>query len=314
MSLPDFMLTGTEVSRSPGAHAHALTVLDVGPGVGTGDDRPEQPPPPFVTGVFNDMPAETYFAIEAISQSGAGKILKSPMHYITDRRKQKPPTETMIFGSAVHAGVLEPETFAQRVVVAPEFNKRTTVGKIGWESFRQANAGKITLTVDDYHRAQRCIDAVLSHPGARRMLDGAIVETSLFWIDGKYKVPCKARLDIRSHGGITDLKTTADASPEEFAKSIANYGYTIQSAHYFSGAEHTLDATPEFFIFIAVESQEPHAVALYQMPSNGILVGAHKMNIALERYAAALAAGRWDGYPATIETITLPRWATTLNV
>lgn len=275
---------------------------------GIAERRPE-----FVPGVFYGMPAEDYHAIEGMSSSGSGKMLKSPAHFRLMRTRPNQPTPTMQFGTAVHEGTLEPDSFAARVVAAPEVNKRTKDGKADFFAFAEANAGRIILSTDDFARAQHCIEAVRSHPGAIRLLAGAEIETSLFWIDGKYKVPCKARIDIRSHGGITDLKTTSDASPEDFAKSIANFGYMRQAAHYFSGHEHALDRTPEFFAFIAVESVEPYAVACYEMPSNGILAGAHEMDIVLERYAAALAAGRWPGYPETIETITLPRWATSFN-
>lgn len=269
--------------------------------------------PPFVAGVFEDMPFNTYRAIEAMSQSGARKILKTPLHYVFDRDHPSEPTDSMQFGTAVHCGVLEPDAFQARVAAAPKVDKRTNAGKAAWAEFCLGSVGKVILSPDDFDRVRRCADAVHAHPAARELLAGATIETSLFWTDARYKVPSKGRLDIRNHGGIVDLKTTKDASPEEFAKSIANFGYDVQGAHYFSGCEHLLDATPEFFVIIAVESEEPHAVACYAMPSNGILAGAHKMNLALERYARALESGRWEGYPDTIETITLPRWATTFN-
>jgi exodeoxyribonuclease VIII len=263
----------------------------------------------FVVGVFDGMPFDQYRAIEAMSQSGAQKINRSPLHFRIARDAPSAPSDAMLFGTAVHDGVLEPEHFAARVCMAPDVNRRTNAGREAWADFLAANAGRIVLAREDFDCARRCIDAVLDHPAASRLLEGARREVSLFWIDGKYRVPCKARLDILNHGGIGDVKTTRDASPEEFAKSIANYGYDIQAANYFSGHEHLLNATPDFFVFVTVESEAPHAVACYELGSASILAGARKMDAALERYARALKLGRWEGYPATIERIDTPPWA-----
>lgn len=272
-------------------------------------------PPSRALGVVHGMSFNDYRAVEALSQSGARKILRSPLHYKIDRDQPSEPTAAMRFGSAVHCGVLEPDDFDARVCCAPKVDRRTTVGKAEWADFLALSNGKAVLDADEYARARGCVEAVRAHPSAKRLLENAQTEVSIFWTDQHFKVPCKARLDARNPQRIiVDLKTTQDASPEAFAKSIANFGYTLQAAHYFSGAEHVLDETPQAFVIIAVESEPPHAVACYQMPSNGILAGAHQMDIALERYARALETGTFCGYPETIESIRLPRWATTFDL
>ena len=279
-------------------------------------------------GIYYGMPAEQYHRVEAMSASGAKKMLRSPQHYKLMRDTPSEPTDAMQFGTAVHAGVLEPDTFAQVVICEPSDAPRRptsaqlrakkpspeTIDAIAfWQEFNRASIGKIVLSAEDHARALNCIAAVRAHPAAQKLLDGAAIETSVFWRDGRYGVPCKSRRDIVSHGGISDLKTCADASPEAFARSIATFLYHCQAAAYFSGHEHVCNETPRFFCLIAVESDPPHGVAVYSLPSNAILAGAHLWNIALERYAEALASGQYPGYPQTIETITLPKWATTFN-
>lgn len=268
--------------------------------------------PEFVPGVFDKMPAETYHAIEAMSSGGVRKMLQSPAHYRLMRTTANAPTPAMQFGTVVHAGVLEPDTLASVAVAAPvwQFDGRTKDGKAERAEFAATVGGRICLDALAFDRARRCIDAVLAHPGARALLDGAEVEKSFFWNDARYGVPCKARWDIRSRDGIAaDLKTTTDASRDGFARTIASFLYHAQAAHYCSAAEHLLDASPEGFVFIAVESEPPHAVACHALDGAAILAGMHHCNIALGRYADALASGRWQGYPDTIETIALPRWA-----
>jgi len=265
--------------------------------------------PDFVPGVQPDMPASTYHAIEAMSASGAKKMLQSPKHYRLMRDEPGTPSPAMQFGTVVHCGILEPLHMNARVAVAPDCDKRTKAGKETWSEFL-ANAGnRIVLTAAELTRAQRCIDAVREHPAAQQLLAGAAVEVSLFWNDGKYHVPCKARFDARNHGGVIDVKTCSDASPEQFARDCARFLYHVQAAHYYSGAEHALNATPEFFALICVESEPPHAVACYELDMPALRAGAHLANIALARYADALAAGAWPGYPDAIQVLHLPRYA-----
>lgn len=255
------------------------------------------------------MPAEDYHREEALSASGAKKILRSPRHFRTWRDEPSRASDAMDFGSAVHCGVLEPDTIEERIVRAPDINKRTKDGKAEWVLFQSQNCGKIILSGEDYARAIACVESVRSHPAARRLLDGAEVEVSLFWRDGLYKTPSKARYDIWSHGGITDLKTTVDASPDGFGRQIASYLYHVQGAHYWSGAEHAMHVSPQFFAFIAVESEAPHAVGVYTLPKEALMAGARLMDEAHARYKRASEAGQWPGYGDTIQPIQLPRWA-----
>ena len=264
--------------------------------------------PPFVPGVFDDMPAAVYHAIEAMSSGGVKKMLRSPAHYRLMRDTPNEPTAAMQFGTAVHEGVLEPDTFANRILRAPDFDRRTKDGKAGAEAFAAAAGTRIVLAPADHDRARRCVDAVLAHPGARALLSGAQVERSVFWYDAKYRVPCKARFDIFNRG-IADLKTTGDASKEAFARTIASFLYHAQAAHYYSGAEHALDASPDFFAFIAVESDLPHGVAVYRLGAPSLLAGRDEVDEALARYRTALESGLWPAYPPTIDQINVPRWA-----
>jgi exodeoxyribonuclease VIII len=280
-------------------------------------------------GLYPTMPAEAYHSIEAMSSGGAKKILKSPAHYKLMRTKKNEPTPAMQFGTVTHTGVLEPHRFALSCISVPDdAPKRPTSAQRNarkpsletlesidfWEGFDKASAGRIVLSASDFARARRTIDAVLSHRGARALLDGATVEESVFWRDERYGVPCKARFDARNHGGLIDLKSTQDASPEDFARDAAKYLYHSQAAHYSYGAEATFGKTPEFFAFIAAETDEPHGVACYALPENALHMGRHLMARAMGRYAHALSVGEFQSYPDTIETLRLPAYALKFDV
>ncbi len=267
---------------------------------------------PFIAGFFSDMSADHYHKVEAMSTGGAKAIIRSPQHYKLMRDTPKDPTPAMQFGTAVHCGVLQPEL--ELVIKAPEINKRTKDGKAEWDAFLAEHGDhKIILSIDDWERAGNCIAAVRAHPMASKLLDGADVEESLFWIDGKYQVPRKVRWDARKLGGITDLKTTTDASPEAFGRACASFMYHVQEANYREAAEAVLNESPKFFAFVVVESEPPHAVACYHLPPEAVRVGQGWMDVALERYAKALQTGKYPGYPETIEQVPFPRWALRIN-
>lgn len=260
------------------------------------------------------VPAAEYHAHPALSSHGAMRLLRSPAHYLAAQQTPREPTAAQAFGTAVHAGVLEPATFDQAVARAPDVDKRTKDGKAAWQEFQAAHADAVILSADDYDRARRAIDAVNAHPAAAALLAGAQTETSLFWHDAQYGIDRKARLDLWSQNIVGDLKTCADASPDAFARSAAQWLYHVQGSWYFDAAEECFDRTPDAFVFICVESEAPHAVAVYALPSAALLAGQRLCGVAMERYAAAQKSGQWPGYPETISTLKFPAWALRFDI
>lgn len=268
--------------------------------------------PAFQPGRHYDLAAEDYHAVDALSSSGIKVLLRSPAHFVTNRAQPSEPTPSMQFGSAVHMGVLEPEQFERRVIEAPKFDRRTTAGKAGYVEWQAQTVGKLSFDPETFEHINRCIDAIRSHDGAMRLIDGVgMAELSLMWTDAQYEVPCKARLDyLRPDLGVVDLKTAEDASPDAFGRAVATYSYHVQQAWYQIGCEHALDASPRFFAFVAAEKSPPYGVACYTLPIEAVLAGINACNLALSRYADCLRRDRWPSYPTTIEPVPVPRWLT----
>lgn len=257
-----------------------------------------------------DLPAEQYHAHEALSASGAKKILRSPAHFKVWRTEKREPTADMRLGTACHSAILEPETFEDQVLCSPKFDRRTKDGKAAAEAFEAQAAGRLVLSADDFDACLRVRDAVAKHAGAQRLLADTRREVSLFWRDGQYGIPCKARLDaMRSDGGIVDLKTTGDASPDAFGRGIASWQYHLQAAFYFIGAEHVLGKTPAFFAFIAAEKEPPFAVGCYVLETAHLLAGQRLAEEAIVRYQAAVETGEWPAYGELIQPARVPAWA-----
>jgi hypothetical protein len=257
-----------------------------------------------------------YHRHSAVSKSHLDQVAKSPLHYwaryLDPNRVAPEPTPAMAIGSAVHTHVLELDQWDARYVTAPEgINRRTNAGKAEWETFETAATGRTVLSRTDAELVMRMGHSVFRHPAAAMLLAmPGKAETTHMWTDEATGLQCKCRPDWLTDDGslIVDLKTTEDASPAGFRKSIANFRYFVQASWYLDGVERATGKRPEQFLFLCVEKRAPYAVAVYAADAEMIQIGAEAAARDLEVLATCKAAGAWPGYSDQIETISLPPW------
>lgn len=231
-------------------------------------------------------------------------MLQSPAHYQASLKESHEPTKAMLIGSAVHAAVLEPDLFASEYIAWSGADKRTKIGKEEWAQVEAS--GKNILSMDDYCNVSAIAKAVRQHETAGKLLKEGTAEVSLF--TEIEDVPSKCRMDWLRPGVIVDLKTTDNASPTGFAKSISNYSYDIQAAWYLDCCQSAgLDI--ETFVFVAVEKAPPYAVGLYELDYASLDVGRSKYQRALSLWKHCAAIDEWPGYSDDIITLQLPAWA-----
>jgi len=258
-----------------------------------------------VTAVIQQISNADYHADTSVIGSSGLKLLRtSPRHfwadYIDPDRVRKDPTEAMEFGTLVHALVLEPETVKE---------------------VSQTLSNKVLKSFDV---AEKVAQAVRAHPAASLIVRkiGA-PEFTIYWEenvripDGRViTVKCKARLDWAvtpqssfPAGLILDLKTTKDASLDEFPKSAYNLGYHIQAAWYARAMQmvYGVEGTP--FLFLAAEKSSPFGVMTYKAKEDFMRAGWDNCQKLLQTYAQCLTDGVWPCYPETIQELNLPRWA-----
>lgn len=287
------------------------------------------PEVPFEPGIRTDLSNEDYHRIDALSASGLKRILQSPMHYRWDRDNPREPTDSMQLGTAVHLGVLEPDKFATDCIAVPEdAPKKPTLVQLAaakpspaamesiawWDAFAKRAAGKLVLSADTYAKALSMIRAVKAHPAVEWLMSEGAPEVSFQWSDAHWNVPCKCRFDwLRPDGIAMDLKTTVDASPEEFPRAVASFKYHLQNRWYDIGHEHLRDESLRGFAFVAVENVAPYGVAVYTIEPNALAFANGRIEEALMRYKNARDSGFWKGYSGKINPLTLPRWATTVT-
>ncbi|WP_250534935.1 PD-(D/E)XK nuclease-like domain-containing protein [Caballeronia sp. AZ10_KS36] len=290
-----------------------LSVLNqsiaVSDGVTSSENQGGTAPTCDTTRRLDALPAIDYHAREALSASGISRLLRSPAHYRLWRTTPGTQTAAMALGTVVHALVLEPHR-PPPVAITPSCERRSNADKAVWTEFEANLQGRVPLRQEEFDRAQRVRDAVYAHAGARMLLENIATEVSIFWQDEAFDIPCKARLDVlRADLGIVDLKTTADAAPSAFARSVANFRYHAQAAHYRNAVQHAEHASPPFFAWIAVETEPPFGCGCYEIDSDGLDEGRRLVRAAAKVYAQALRARRWPGYPETIQLLRLPKWA-----
>jgi len=257
--------------------------------------------------LIDDMPATDYHKIEALSASGAKSLLRSPAHFVAMKETFKEPTPAMRLGTAVHTMILEPELFDAEIAVMPKFDKRTNLGKKAIEEWAEEQKGKCIIDHYQHERAKQIAESVWAHPFFKERVHSGKAEQTLLW--EQYGVQCKARLDYCRDNTIFDVKTCQDASPEGFAKQIANFQYHVQAAHYSMGFRRIKGEKLDRFIFIAVESDFPHMVGVYTLDRTSLMAGQMKMEAAAKAYRQVLDGSSDRNYSSRVVELSVPTWA-----
>ena len=245
-----------------------------------------------------------YHADPAVSASHLHAVAKSPYHYwsryLDPKRSAPEPTAAMRLGSLVHCAVLEPSELAGRYgVCAP---RNTKAGKE--QAADMAAAGIEAVTGSDMELALAMADAVRSHQAAAALLAHGKAEQSFWWDDAGTGLRCKCRPDWYYGSTVVDLKTTTDASPAGFARSVATFRYHVQASHYLAGLHGA-----ERFVFIAVEKTAPYAVAVYELDAAAMAAGDELRQRDMRVIADCQATKEWPGYGDTCQALSLPSWA-----
>lgn len=265
-------------------------------------------------GMIPGIPINDYHAGPGVSKSQLGKFAQSPAHYKASLGRVAPESTALRLGRAAHSFILEPD--ADDVLVAPDVNKRTKAGREEWELFtaEAEAAGKTVVTREEMETLRGMRDSVYYHPAAQRLLFAhggrAMVEHSAYWYDLQSGELCRCRPDfLRPDFIAVDLKTTDDASPWAFARSISKFRYYLQAAFYSDGIKAATGEKVQSFVFVAVEKAPPYAVAVYQLDDQGVETGRAEYRRLLLDLADCKIKNYWPGYSDRVETISLPKWA-----
>ena len=261
------------------------------------------------------MNDKLYFEYPAISYSKLKVFRHSRKKYkamYVDRTLQQEPTDSMQLGSAVHCMTLEPHLFDVRYAVAPKVDRRTNVGKATWQEFCEQSTGKTVLDDATFRKATNAADAIRGNLAASILLEqSGYCEHALMWDHPIIEARCKAKLDKAVVGPqiVFDIKTTQDATPSAFARTIVSYGYDGQAAWYSEGFEAEYGEWPTF-IFIAVQTDAPNEVGLYELTQDDLSRACEENEHALRQLIECETSGDWlQPHERDVVKLALPGYA-----
>ena len=267
--------------------------------------------------IIDGMSNEEYHANEAVSKSRLDRIHKSIKH---DQIPRSGPTPALLQGSAFHCAFLEREKFDKEYIVKKKFGlkKAEKEEKAIWEA-EQEKAGRKILTQDQFDTVRYMVDALIAFPKTAKLFEDGKPEVSLFW--DHVDIECKARPDwvterkaeVGDRRYLIDLKSTLDASPDGFPRSVHKYRYHVQAAWYLRAAEKCYREEIADFIFLAVENHPPYNVGAYTLGMATLDEGWMTADQDLRKYKAWLNEPDQipTGYSDSIEMIDIPNWGFT---
>lgn len=270
-------------------------------------------------GVYPGTPIDDYHRWSCASNSRLTKLMRSPAHLRAYLDGEQDETAALIMGRAAHFCILEPNLFDTLYARSSGADRRTKAGKQEWDDLIAQFGEGYVLKPDDHDAARKMREAVYAHAAARKLLHtgNGHVEFSVVW-DARYDNAneravqrCKARLDKLSAGiaggVVVDVKTTRDASPREFERSIFAHGYHRQGALYLDAAR-AAGYEAEHFAIIAVEKEPPYAVAVYRLTEGAIEAGQEQVRDLLRTYATCEALNEWPAFGEDVQDIAIPAY------
>lgn len=279
-------------------------------------------------GVYYDMPAEEYHAIDALNATTLGAFVKSGLHGEYHLSQRTEPSGALWFGSAMHAAILEPELFMEQMIVDEKIGPSAEVAH---RKAMEEYPGAFLLRKGWKEQIDAMTNATMRHQVAKYLLRGTTGrnEVTMIWhivktIGGRQVViPCKARCDrfieafepfpgAGEVSGIVDIKSTRDSSYDGMEKSIANFGYHRQAAWYLTGAVKCglIDKFHDHsYTIVAIEKSAPYPVGVYPIAVSALKYGLDECVAGLRAYVKYRTLGHAPGPTDSTHPIGLPNWA-----
>jgi hypothetical protein len=259
----------------------------------------------FTAGISDaDYHADT----TSLSSTGARKILECPARFRWERDNPPEPKPAFDFGHLVHRLVLGEGSVIQ-IVEATDWRGKAAQA----ERDAARAAGAVPALRSEYDAAVAMREAVMAHPTAAALFAEGVAELSGYWQDEPTDIGLRFRPDwlttLDGRPICVDLKTTINADPAEFARSVVKWGYMSQADWYLQGlAAHAINDAA--FYFVCIEKTAPYPVSVIELDTDALAEGAHRNRRAIDLFDHCSRTGIWPAYGTGIHTVSLPPWAT----
>jgi len=261
---------------------------------------------------------------ESISSSSLKLLLDSPYTYLeTIKRKQdgypSKQSKSMKFGTIAHLIILEPSEFRRRVVLAPSFDRRTTVGKEGWTAFiADQHPDAIIFPSNEEGRSEYenfvgVVNAIANHEKARDIFKEGVTERSGFFRCPRTGILTRFRPDFLStifkNGLMADFKTARSSEYRKFQNQAEELKYHIQMSLYREGYKALHGHYPEVSTWVVVQNSFPYEVAIYPVDEAMITHGDNWYNYTMDLLKACMDKRYFPQRQLKTETMVPPDWA-----
>jgi hypothetical protein len=274
-------------------------------------------------GLYPDIEESAYHADPvpeklggSLSSTGVKDLLPPSCPALFDWRRKHPKasTKSQELGTVVHGLVLGTGQPVE-VLDYPDYNKKAA------QQARDAAAaaGKVPMLAHKYAEAETIANAVKQHDTAGAIFAEGDPEVSMFGPDPETGIWRRGRLDwltwIDGRPTVGDAKTTADVSPEHFAKSIAEFSYHVQEAHYRWLLADLLGCHPDNidFMFVCVPTAPPYLTQIYRIHPSDVERGRGQCLAAYQKYRDCTETGTWPDWSQErdeeIGELSLPAYA-----
>lgn len=268
-------------------------------------------------GVYQNVPESEYHLWDATNQSLLTTVAKhGPKRARYEQLHQKDPTPAMQFGTRAHHFLLEPERIGELYVEPLDLPRRSNDQKATHAEYEAIHAGKEFVKPDAFRVHQEMADAMRARADWREMLENAVAkEVCVVWEDPDEGILMKARIDLvtryKGTSCIVDYKTTTNASEWHFARSMWDYGYDIQAAHYLAAAD-SIATGKRTFVFAAQEKTPPYDAQMHTLGPISAESGVLRWQKAKRLWARCLADDEFPGYPIGLAQTEMPNYAINL--
>lgn len=258
-------------------------------------------------GLYADVPDEVYHTFPCVSNSLLSALHKSPAECKRRMEGQQVMTDAMRFGSAAHAAVLQPMVYAEKFRVFLG-EKRSAIKKAEYQEMADAVGERNIVREAEADKITAMQAALRKHRAARTILDlPGIQEVAMLWRHEATGLLVKSKVDhwAVDAGVLVDYKTTRDADPDKFEKSLYKYGYHRQGALYLMGAG-ALGINLRDFVVIAQEADTPEAICAMRITGGALLAGKAQIESLLREFASRKETQDWPEIPEEPKWYELP--------